>query len=79
MFYIIGSEDIFMRPPSTQASTSTKIQRQPKWTNWLESLETGWCRGLSEEEKAQKEEQAERELGLLADGDVDAMAVDSSA
>jgi len=79
MFYIIGSEDIFMRPPSTQASTSTEIQRQPKWTNWLESLETGWCRGLSEEEKAQKEEQAERELGLLANGDVDAMAVDSSA
>jgi histone deacetylase complex regulatory component SIN3 len=80
MFYIIGSEDIFMRPVSSSSQTESsqpEITRQPKWTNWLESSEKGWCRSLSDQEKVQKEEEAMNKLGLpSADGD--AMAVDST-
>jgi hypothetical protein len=74
MFYIIGSEDIFMRPPSSQTTEVTEIQKQPKWNSWLESSTTGWCRGLSEHETAEKEEQANRLLGPSGDND---MAIDS--
>lgn len=70
MFYIIGSEDIFMRPPSFKAAEVTEVQRQPKWNSWLESSTTGWCRGLSEHEKAEKEEQANRLLGPSGDNNM---------
>ncbi|KAH8548948.1 hypothetical protein BGW37DRAFT_429996 [Umbelopsis sp. PMI_123] len=74
MFYIIGSEDIFMRPPSSQITEVTEVQRQPKWNSWLESSKTGWSRGLSEQEKAEKEEQANKLMGHSGDND---MAIDS--
>lgn len=83
MFYIIGSEDIFMRPNSSSSqseSNHAEITRKPKWTNWLESSEKGWCRGLSDQEKAQKEEEAMSKLNLSSTdgGHGEAMVVDSA-
>lgn len=57
MFYIIGSEDVFVRPHKT-FQRPTSIKRSEKMQSWLESP-MGWARGLSDEDKATKLAEAE--------------------
>ncbi|KAI9284465.1 hypothetical protein BC943DRAFT_347176 [Umbelopsis sp. AD052] len=57
MFYIIGSEDVFVRPHKTSLKTDS-IKRTEKFQAWLESP-MGWARDLSDDDKASKQAEAE--------------------
>ncbi|CAO3665162.1 unnamed protein product [Umbelopsis ramanniana] len=57
MFYIIGSEDVFVRPHKTSPKTDS-IKRTEKFQAWLESP-MGWARDLSDNDKASKQAEAE--------------------
>jgi paired amphipathic helix protein Sin3a len=57
MFYIIGSEDVFVRPHNTTRESST-LKQSKKVREWLESS-MGWARDLSDEVKASKQAEAE--------------------
>lgn len=57
MFYIIGSEDVFVRPHKTSPKTDS-IKRTEKFQAWLESP-MGWARDLSDKDKASKQAEAE--------------------
>lgn len=57
MFYIIGSEDVFVRPHNASPDSST-LQESKKLRDWLESP-MGWARDLSDEAKASKQAEAE--------------------
>lgn len=68
MFYIIGTEDILMRLPSTQpsipvssssqsqSSQSSSLSSSPntKWKSWLES-DQGWSKGITDKDQAEKD------------------------
>lgn len=56
MYYIVGSEDIFVRPHSNNMVTSSN-----KWKQWIESPTTGWSKNLDEQTKNTMEQEA-REL-----------------
>jgi paired amphipathic helix protein Sin3a len=53
MFYIIGTEDILMRPtqPSIPIPPSSP---NIKWKSWLES-DQGWSKGITDKDQAEKE------------------------
>jgi paired amphipathic helix protein Sin3a len=53
MYYIVGSEDIFVRPHSNNTSPSNSN----KWSQWVESSTTGWSKGLDETTKKAMEEE----------------------
>ncbi|KAH8550911.1 hypothetical protein BGW37DRAFT_426755 [Umbelopsis sp. PMI_123] len=57
MFYIIGSEDVFVRLHKTSQKTDT-IKRREKFQAWLESP-MGWARDLSNDDKSSKQAEAE--------------------
>ncbi|KAI8081365.1 uncharacterized protein BX664DRAFT_268933 [Halteromyces radiatus] len=54
MFYIIGTEDIFIRLPTKPRPTQQQQQQESsaKWTSWLES---NWSKGISDKEQAEKD------------------------
>lgn len=58
MYYIVGSEDIFVRPHSNNASPSSN----DKWSQWVESPTTGWSKDLDEATKNAMEEEARKLL-----------------
>lgn len=49
MYYIIGSEDVFVRPSITPSQDSS-TERTKKWHNWLESRTTGWSRNIENDD-----------------------------
>ncbi|KAF7722709.1 Transcriptional regulatory protein sin3 [Apophysomyces ossiformis] len=61
MYYIVGSEDIFIRPRTSRAST-VNFEPSAKWTDWLESSSTGWATGLDETSKTSMEKEARKLL-----------------
>lgn len=52
MFYIIGTEDTFIR--KRRVTVLGQRQRQSKWKAWLES-EKGWVRDVEDKTKAEEE------------------------
>ena len=54
MYYIIGSEDAFVRPPISEDDEATKEkiekERKEKWRHWLESRSTGWSKDIESDE-----------------------------
>lgn len=57
MFYIIGTEDVYMRLPSsssTEVSQSSSILSSSKWETWLES-DKGWSKGLTDKNQAESD------------------------
>ncbi|KAG2220934.1 hypothetical protein INT45_010687, partial [Circinella minor] len=54
MYYIIGSEDAFVRPPISEDDETTKEkiekERKEKWRHWLESRSTGWSKDIESDE-----------------------------
>lgn len=59
MYYIVGSEDIFVRPHS---NNSVGLNKSSKWNAWIESPTTGWSRNLDEQTKQSMEEEARKLL-----------------
>ncbi|KAI7852149.1 hypothetical protein BDC45DRAFT_444435 [Circinella umbellata] len=61
MFYIIDTEDTFIRKRRTvcqqQESTSSSTKKDSKWHSWLES-DKGWSRNVESKEMAEKEAKA---------------------
>lgn len=60
MYYIVGSEDIFVRPDSNKSTSTHK--NSSKWNQWIESPTTGWSKHLDEETKKSMEEEARKLL-----------------
>ncbi|KAL0137999.1 hypothetical protein V8B55DRAFT_1533963 [Mucor lusitanicus] len=61
MYYIVGSEDIFVRPhnPSDkQQDDKESPSTIRRWDDWVESSTTGWSKGLDEATKQSMEEEA---------------------
>jgi paired amphipathic helix protein Sin3a len=54
MYYIVGSEDVFIRPHLKPAE-----RKESKWQEWLSSPTTGWSKGLDEETRALMEREAQ--------------------
>lgn len=52
MFYIIGTEDAFVR---RQKKNSNSSSNNTKWTHWVNEQ---WCQGLTFEEKQRAENEA---------------------
>ncbi|KAI9255096.1 hypothetical protein BDA99DRAFT_485496 [Phascolomyces articulosus] len=53
MYYIIGTEDAFVRPPiSSGNEDKDKIEemRKSKWHEWLESRATGWAKNIESDD-----------------------------
>lgn len=58
MFYIIDTEDAFIRKRKQRRSDASTIeQRQKQWASWLES-ENGWHRNIENKNQAQNEAKA---------------------
>ncbi|KAI7878718.1 uncharacterized protein EV154DRAFT_524921 [Mucor mucedo] len=53
MYYIVGSEDIFVRPHSNNTVRSSR-----PWHQWIESPTTGWSKHLDEPTKLAMEQEA---------------------
>ncbi|CAO3630909.1 unnamed protein product [Cunninghamella blakesleeana] len=51
MFYIIGTEDVYMRLPSS-TSLQPSHSSSSKWKTWLES-DKGWSKGLTDKDQAE--------------------------
>jgi len=59
MYYIVGSEDIFVRPDnSNKQGESESPSTINKWDAWVESSTTGWSKGLDEATKQSMEDEA---------------------
>jgi paired amphipathic helix protein Sin3a len=58
MYYIVGSEDIFVRPHSNNASPSNN----DKWNQWVESPTTGWSKDLDEATRKAVEQEVRNSL-----------------
>ncbi|GAN07470.1 sin3 protein [Mucor ambiguus] len=60
MYYIVGSEDIFVRPQNAndKQQGDKKSQSTSKWDEWVESSTTGWSKGLDEAKKQLMEDEA---------------------
>lgn len=56
MYYIVGSEDIFVRPHDN--NNESELPTTNKWSNWIESSATGWSNGLDETTKNSMEDEA---------------------
>lgn len=57
MYYIVGSEDIFVRPHSNNT-----VEPSNKWKQWIESPTTGWSKNLDERTKNTMEQEARKLL-----------------
>lgn len=57
MYYIVGSEDIFVRPHSNNA-----VHNSTQWKDWIDSPTTGWSKGLDESTKLSMETEARKLL-----------------
>lgn len=53
MYYIVGSEDIFVRPHSNNT-----VRSSAPWHQWIESSTTGWSKHLDEQTKLVMEQEA---------------------
>ncbi|KAI9300775.1 hypothetical protein BJ944DRAFT_18484 [Cunninghamella echinulata] len=53
MFYIIGTEDVYMRLPPTEATYSSSPS-DSKWETWLES-DKGWSKGITDKNQTENE------------------------
>ncbi|PHZ11183.1 uncharacterized protein RHIMIDRAFT_238626 [Rhizopus microsporus ATCC 52813] len=53
MYYIVGSEDVFIRPQPKK-----ERERASNWEKWLSSPTTGWSKGLDEETRTLMEREA---------------------
>ncbi|KAL0079587.1 hypothetical protein F4703DRAFT_1741573 [Phycomyces blakesleeanus] len=74
MFYIIGSEDLFVRPNSARKPEQEKEQKDKsveksisntqlsKWQNWLQSPTTGWSKDISNEDERMEVELRTKQL-----------------
>ncbi|KAI9009400.1 hypothetical protein CLU79DRAFT_775003 [Phycomyces nitens] len=72
MFYIIGSEDLFVRPNPAEKHKDSKDKSEEKpisstqslkWQNWLESSTTGWSKDIdNEDDRALAESRAKQLL-----------------
>jgi paired amphipathic helix protein Sin3a len=67
MYYIVSSEDIFVRPHSNNKTTTTEssgssASSSNKWSQWVESPTTGWSKNIDEETKKSMEEEARKLL-----------------
>lgn len=61
MYYIVGSEDIFVRPHSNNDNVNTtSVNKSSKWNAWIESPTTGWSRNLDEQTKQSMEAEARK-------------------
>lgn len=61
MYYIVGSEDIFVRPDNAndkQQGDKGSPSAPSKWDDWVESSTTGWSKGLDETTKQSMEDEA---------------------
>ncbi|CAO3638075.1 unnamed protein product [Mucor fragilis] len=61
MYYIVGSEDIFVRPDNAndkQQGDRESPSATSKWDDWVESSTTGWSKGLDETTKQSMEDEA---------------------
>ncbi|KAI8379519.1 uncharacterized protein BYT42DRAFT_329822 [Radiomyces spectabilis] len=72
MYYIVGSEDIFLRPhASSTLSEASKPGGEPApssaWRNWLESSTTGWSKGVDDDTRRTMETEAKKQLQLLGE------------
>jgi paired amphipathic helix protein Sin3a len=54
MFYIIGTEDAFVRRGLNKPPPST-LTNNTKWNQWLDNH---WSQGLTDQEKLQAEQEA---------------------
>lgn len=58
MFYIIDTEDAFIRKRKQRRTDASTIeQRQKRWASWLES-DNGWHRNIENKNQAQNEAKA---------------------
>ncbi|KAI8329170.1 hypothetical protein EDC96DRAFT_529731 [Choanephora cucurbitarum] len=57
MYYIVGSEDVFVRPTLHHPKPSGS-----QWQEWVESSTTGWSKNLDEDTKQAMEEEARKLL-----------------
>lgn len=58
MYYIVGSEDTFVRPHSNNTVQKTTN----RWKDWIQSPTTGWSKGLDESRKQTMELEARKLL-----------------
>lgn len=53
MYYIVGSEDVFVRPYKKPIE-----RKETRWQEWLSSPTTGWSRHLDPESRTRMEREA---------------------